>query len=98
SRYRQNLSISIARSPGAHRGAKALPMPLAQPCRNYDVQRAAERFRLREAEDAGGTPVPPAYDALGIGIDDSIRHARNETIGELRCVNLHASSQPTAER
>ena len=40
----------------------------------------------------------PGERCLGIGIHDSIRNAGNETVGELRRVNLHVSSQPPATR
>jgi hypothetical protein len=58
--------------------------------RDDDVQQSAERFRLGEAEDAAGTPVSSAYDALGV--DNSIRNARNETVRELCWVDLHVCS------
>ena len=71
-------------------------MPLPQACRDCDVKRTADCFRLREAEASARALVPQAYDA--IGIDDSIRNAGNETVGELRWINLHVSSQPPARR
>src|SRR5262249_28756217 len=92
-RDRQDLSISVARLSGAHRGAKALPMPLPQPCRDDDVERTAECFRLREAKYTAGTPVPQADDTFGIGVDDSIGNAGHETVGELRRIKLHVSSE-----
>src|SRR6516165_4111353 len=58
SRDRQDLAVAVARLPGPHGGTIPLPMALAQIFGNDDVERAAERFCLREAEDAGGTPVP----------------------------------------
>src|ERR1700730_12959614 len=70
-------------------------MPLPQGFGNNDVEGTAECFCLREAENSGGAAVPQANHPLGIRIDDRIRHARNETVGELRWVNLHGSSQRT---
>src|SRR5690242_1139658 len=95
SRHRQDVAISVARLTGAHRGAITLPMPLPQTFRNDDVERTAEGFCLRKAEDAGRASVPETNHALGVCIDVRIRHAGNQTLGELRWVKLHDSSPNT---
>jgi hypothetical protein len=71
-------------------------MPVPQAFRNDDVERTAKDFGLREAEDAGGAAVPQADHALGICIHDRVRHARNETVGEMRSIKVHNSSQTPA--
>ena len=58
-------------------------MPLTQTFRDDDVERTAERFRLGEAEDAGRAAVPKADHTLGVGVDDRIGHAGNETVGKM---------------
>jgi hypothetical protein len=44
---------------------------------------------FREAEDPGCAPVPHADHALSVCIYDRIRHAGNETFGEMGWVKLH---------
>jgi hypothetical protein len=58
-----------------------------------DVEGTAECLFLREAENSGGATIPPANHALGIRIDDRIRHAGNEAVGELRWVKLMVPCQ-----
>ena len=86
---RQELAVAVAGLPGAHRGPVPVPMPLTQIFGNYDVKRTADCFCLRETEDAGCTSVPRPDHALGVCIDDRIRHAGNKTFGEIRWVKVH---------
>jgi hypothetical protein len=44
----------------------------AKVLRDDDVERLAERFRFREAEDALGAFVPEADHTLRVGVDDGI--------------------------
>ena len=67
-------------------------MPGAQPFRDDDVERLADRLGFGKAENTGRAAVPEADRAPGIGIDDRVRHAGDETLGELLRVEIHCSS------
>src|SRR6516165_12030764 len=86
---REDLAVAVARLPGPHRGMIPLPMPLTQVFGDDKVKRTAECFCLSETKDARGGPVPQSDHALGVCIDDRIRHAGNETFGEICWVKLH---------
>jgi hypothetical protein len=58
-------------------------MPGAHPLRDDDVERPADCLGFGEAEDAGRAAVPEADYALGIGMDDRIGHAGDETLDKL---------------
>jgi hypothetical protein len=55
-----SLAISVSRLTGLHGGLIAVPMSGAQPLRDDDVERTAERFDLGKTENSRHPAIPEA--------------------------------------
>src|ERR1700722_1582203 len=61
----------------------------AQPLRDDDVERTAERFDLGKTEDSRRPAIPEAYCSVCVRKDDCVGHSGKETFGEMLQVRLH---------
>src|SRR6185369_5776369 len=84
-RHAQHV-VAIASLAGVHDAAVTLPMALAQPLRNDEIERAAERFCFRVAENSPGGGVPENDGPVSVGRDDCVAGNAQELRGvEMNC-------------
>src|SRR5215471_10065285 len=91
---REHIALAVAAFSALHHPPVSIPMPLTQPLRNNEVERARHGLVVRITEEMWRSGVPEADDAVAVSSDDCVgRHGQNGLSDRIR--NVHDSTSGT---